>query len=44
MATKDADFELLEHKMKANKIQDVDSLILNGSLIFMHNEDWYIPD
>ncbi len=40
---KDYDVELLKGKLRSNGI-NVDFLIPNGSIIIMHNEDWYIPD
>jgi DNA-binding response OmpR family regulator len=40
---KDYDIEALKAKMRQSGI-DVDSQISNGSLLIMHNEDWYVPD
>jgi DNA-binding response OmpR family regulator len=40
---KDYDIEALKAKMRQSGI-DVNSQISNGSLLIMHNEEWYIPD
>ncbi len=40
---KDYDIELLKDKMRSDGI-NVDPLISNGSLIIVHNENWYMPD
>jgi DNA-binding response OmpR family regulator len=38
------DIEALKSKIRARGIINVDQLISDGSIIIMHNEDWYIPD
>lgn len=40
---KDYDIEALKVKMRKSGI-DVDSKVAGGSLLIMHNEDWYVPD
>jgi CheY-like chemotaxis protein len=39
----DHDIHMLKTKLQT-KIADLDSLVSDGSLIIMRNEDWYIPD
>jgi CheY-like chemotaxis protein len=39
----DYDIDTLKNRMQSEDLE-VDSLIADGSLIVMHNEDWYIPD
>ena len=38
------DIDSLKARMRVNKGIDVDSLISDGSLVIVRNEDWYIPD